>query len=77
MGHDERVLFLQRGVEPSDLDQVIGIVDSADLAAKLVEAWNEYWPEPPLPWDREPSTVERVQAEAENRAREEQADLEG
>lgn len=75
MRAEERVLLLQRGEAASALDEVVGMVDTAELAGKVAEAWNAFWPAPDP--GAGPSVVERVKAEAENRAREEQADLEG
>lgn len=57
-----RTLYLQRGQEPSSLDDVIGMVDTPDLARKIAEAWNEYWPEPENP--TQPSHVDEIKRKA-------------
>lgn len=44
-------LYLQRGDEASSLDDFLGSVTTPELAMKIAEAWNEYWPEP------DPSTL--------------------
>ncbi|RYY06985.1 MAG: hypothetical protein EON55_22235 [Alphaproteobacteria bacterium] len=41
-----RTLYLRRGEEDSYLDELIGMVDTPELAGKIVEAWNVYWNEP-------------------------------
>ncbi|WP_432536586.1 hypothetical protein [Kineococcus arenarius] len=61
-------LHLRRGDEPSDLDDFLGSVATPELAVKIAEAWNAYWPEPD-PDEVGTGRVEQVKAEAVQRAR--------
>ena len=70
VGDERRVLYLQRGVEPSALDTPVAMADTAELAMKLVEAWNAYYPEPDP--DAGPSLAEQVKERAAERARHEE-----
>ncbi|NAZ83239.1 hypothetical protein GTR02_15575 [Kineococcus sp. R8] len=67
-------LHLRRGDEPSDLDDFLGSVVTPELAGKIAEAWNAYWPAPD-PGEVGMGRVEQVKARAAERAH--QADLDG
>lgn len=59
-----RTLYLQRGEEPSGLDDLVGMVDTPDLAHRIAEAWNEYWPEPDASNLGLPTHVDEVKRKA-------------
>ena len=67
-------LHLRRGDEPSDLDDFLGSVATPELAMKIAEAWNAYWPEPD-PSQLGAGRVEEVKAMAVQLAQ--RGDLDG
>jgi len=66
-------LHLRRGDEPSDLDDFLGSVATPELAMKIAEAWNAYWPAPD-PGDVGMGRVAEVKAMAAERAHQEDLD---